>query len=169
MHFTIFKGFLSFHSDSPSLPCFLLLIVVLLDTLVSELAIVCNGWVCHRAIVFTPSHMVASMVVIVRCKLIYPGYITFYTCCNCHTDKGCSDSRKLCKCCQTLTWGIQLQHVWNGSKYQMLSISECLSNSGLVLRGTQTRNLLIFGQTKTSKPSFLGALQKDSYLPKVLI
>ena len=31
-----------------------------------------------------------------------------------HTDEGCSDSRKLCKCCQTLSWGIQLQHVLNG-------------------------------------------------------
>ena len=28
-----------------------------------------------------------------------------------HTDEGCSDGRKLCKCCQTLSWGIQLQHV----------------------------------------------------------
>ena len=25
-----------------------------------------------------------------------------------HTDEGCSDSRKLCKCCQTLSCGIQL-------------------------------------------------------------
>ena len=29
-----------------------------------------------------------------------------------HTDEGCSNSRKLCKCCQTLSWGIQLQHVY---------------------------------------------------------
>ena len=28
-----------------------------------------------------------------------------------HTDEGCSDSQKLCKCCQTLSSVIQLQHV----------------------------------------------------------
>ena len=83
--------------------------------------------------------MIIINVHIILCRLIYPGYISLFTFCNCITQdkvwqhlqelfavaptpsgdcitltRASATAESSCKCCQTLSWVIQLQNVkWN--------------------------------------------------------